>query len=644
MAENKKTYEWTSRAVPKNDLKYNQWPFCFTRRAEGEQNIDCRSMETLKNSFRYTPYTLKDADVNKVKNRYTLLFDLLNGEYREITPKMTHLMFCYDRIYFLLEGDSEVKSLSYATNICSDNEAKMLLNSILYKTRVIEDAIKIIDNKDEILRPLVEMYIHTRKQMAVLDDEDKCIIDILNSDILFTKLQYVFFMPYPSYSKDILEVVKDKFETRNSKSMPSLAFNQKYNVDSVNLRKKVLQSIDELPNLKKENDGFTNFIEKTLGAEDKLKNISYVYFINPDGSEKIDNNYVKNIFMNHTKEQYKSARKYVSIKEQKRARESENSVLRRANEILERDKAEILSIFLNIMELLKRMSWVAGEGTRLYNFGKNTNNAEFDVWMKYYHYEIISNYIDMIYNSYQKLQVTKDERYPICKILSIINRVYCNTDEKNSRVINNFNLIVPNYFKDDRLSDSGYGGNSIVLTVEEKSKLLEALTDIQKIIIALTEVFIGVQYATFGVFMGRFGYSDYNLDITLMFLQEILDKYKNQGRKFVFTENILEYANRGFFAVHYPSDFKLLYQKDKVSSYEILEERKKKLGNMEGFIHKYLNALSFEENAEKLERNNNMEISQQVKNLLSVFDCVLSIIQYYINIFGKEIIMQYSNK
>ena len=85
--------DWKRSNVAKKDLNANQWPFKIVRTMSGSKNMECRSLTDLNKSFEGTPYNLNTCD--KVKSRYTLLFEAFKNRYANITDKITHLLLTF---------------------------------------------------------------------------------------------------------------------------------------------------------------------------------------------------------------------------------------------------------------------------------------------------------------------------------------------------------------------------------------------------------------------------------------------------------------------------------------------------------------------------------------------------------------------
>ena len=72
------------------------------------------------------------------------------------------------------------------------------------------------------------------------------------------------------------------------------------------------------------------------------------------------------------------------------------------------------------------------------------------------------------------------------------------------------------------------------------------LVDIKEDIRKLFEVFLGVQYGTFGAFMIRYGLQ--GMKITKVLISDFVKSYS--GRAFNITPNVKEYANDAFYLVN----------------------------------------------------------------------------------------------
>ena len=547
----KSSHNWSFKPVAKKDLDNRQWPFKVVRDEGRPTKFEARSITDLNRSFEGTPYNLNDCPI--VKSRYTLLFNYFRDRYAAMTDKITHLLLTYDSVYFLLKDENEVRHFTFGTNILQMEDLNGLLSNILYKCKYLDNSIKQTfqmykDSKDityeNQLKKEIQFYISTRKKMKMLDNS-KPMIDVLKSELNFTSLQYLIFMPYPEIAKDYQRYVVEGFRRNNIEvtSMPEM-----------------VEEVKKLPSLHMEVEAIEDFV-KALERKEFYRSIRKVYLIG--NKTELTNQTVKDLFLKVNKPDFSVGRVYISDAEIKaieqnrinaqkdleKAQKEEN--LAKAKEIEEREKVEkaldkCIPVIKDISNMVKLMVMSMKECENIYSAGAVANTVEFGIWIKEYKKSLIQNKIDAAYTYRHK---NNDKTIPVCSVLAevVANenlnfKVSILTLEDLEYFKNN---VVPTYFKDDRhtFKSIGCGFNKL----EEVEVLNKTLLEIKDNMVELFEIFIGTQYALFGTFMKRYGIGGINIVKNLL---TYLKGIYVDGKPLYITENIKERANEVFYMIH----------------------------------------------------------------------------------------------
>lgn len=547
----KSSHSWSFKPVAKKDLDNRQWPFRVIRDEGKPTKFEARSITDLNRSFEGTPYNLNDCPV--VKGRYTLLFECFKDRYGAVTDKITHLLLTYDSVYFLLKDETDVKYFTFGNNVLQMEDLNGILSNILYKCKYLDNNIRqsfqmYKDSKDIMyenqLKKDIQFYISTRRKMKILDNS-KPMIDVLKSELNFTSLQYLIFMPYPEMAKDYQRYVIEGFRRNNIE---------------VTAIPEMTEEIKKLPNLNMEVEAIEDFV-KGLERKEFYRSIRKVYLLG--NKNQLSSSVVKDLFLKVNKSDFSVGRIYMSDAEIKAVEQNrinaqkdlekaqKEEVLAKAKEIEEREKVEkalekSVPIIKEISSMTKLMITTMKECENIYNAGVMANTVEFGIWIKEYKKSLIQNKIDAAYTYRHK---NTDKTIPVCSVLTEV----IGDDSINSKVgilsINDLdyfkNNIVPTYFKDDRhtFKSIGCGFNRL----DEVEILHKTLLEIRDNMTELFEIFIGTQYALFGTFMKRYGLGGINIVKNLL---TYLKGIYVDGRPLYLTENVKERANEVFYMIY----------------------------------------------------------------------------------------------
>lgn len=577
---NRQSHSWSFDNVAKKDLNKSQWPFKVVRDKGKPTKMEIRSLTDLNRSFDGTPYNLNDCP--RVKSRYSLLFDrfsLINKN-EDVTSCITHLLLTYDAVYYLVQKKDgkgpELRGFTYGSDCLKQEDLNGLLSNVLYRSKYLDNNIKQAfklynDSEDMVyynsLRKEVELYLNVRKKLRVLDNS-KPIIDVLKSELNFTNLQYLVFMPYPEIAKDYQSLILEGLMRNNIEptSIPEM-----------------MEELKKLPTLNSEIQGVEEF-KKGLDRKDYYKSIRKVYMLGP---RELTKENVWNLFKSITSDKFSVEPIYISEAEQKRIEKEMvrkekdyNDIMQAKNEV----KCEIKANYVDIMTMIFSMNDIFKTCNLIHEKGLEQRNVEYDIWIKYYKPSLISTYVDSVYN-YRMRKSNKPKNYPISTILKAMQSHsdfavnFITVDD-----IDFFNTnLVPTYFKDDRRSLDSIECSNFNAIAHLKN-LNTILKDIKSEMFVLFESFLGTEYALFGMFMKRYGIG--GIEITKILIKNFVNKYQN--KYFNITENVKECANSAFYML--VTNTSNLDEYDPVVAAS--SDEKAGIGEFSHFVVKYLTEIS----------------------------------------------------
>jgi len=609
-------HTWEIAEVSKKELNANQWPFKIVKNKGQSSRMDIRSITDLKKSFEGTPYNFNECD--RIDSRYTKLLNKFRN-LASITPDITHLLITFDSVYYQVQRKNgsdgnitkEIKNFRFSEDLIKPEEFNGLICGLLLSGGYLENTVKetflMYNNMckqgenipDTNLRSAVQNYINNRKKVRVLDNS-KPLIDILKSELNFTSLQYLYFIPYPNNSKDYPSLVRDWF---NSNKIAVAAYPL------------MNEMINRLPSLQGEKQGLSDFVNG-LRNGDYYKSLRKVFVFSYN--EQLTPETISAFFESSNTDKLKAV--YVSEAEKIR-KEQEDKKLEKANaefnEELKEVKGDIASSYLLISMMISSMNSILRKNEEVHSQGKEVNDAEYGIWIKEYEKSKISNRIIDVYDYRNKdcERKNSDVIYPITKILLALQSNSEFTNNKLSQEdIHYFASYVPTYFKDDRGSLKSLGCENLS-SIEDLKKLNKILNDIKDEIRKLFEVVLGVQYATFGAFMIRYGYG--GMKIAKVLVTDLVNSYVN--KTFNITPNVKECANDAFYLVNTVGG-KLVGEK---AGYNEEDEIENKFRN---FVMTYLKEISGSEVNTLVHSNSPKPEVYKYANLFDVLSSVNDIV------------------
>jgi len=609
-------HTWEIAEVSRKELNANQWPFKIVKNKGQSSRMDIRSITDLKKSFEGTPYNFNECD--RIDSRYTKLLNKFRN-LASITPDITHLLITFDSVYYQVQRKNgsdgnitkEIKNFRFSEDLIKPEEFNGLICGLLLSGGYLENTVKetflMYNNMckqgenipDTNLRSAVQNYINNRKKVRVLDNS-KPLIDILKSELNFTSLQYLYFIPYPNNSKDYPSLVRDWF---NSNKIAVAAYPL------------MNEMINRLPSLQGEKQGLSDFVNG-LRNGDYYKSLRKVFVFSYN--EQLTPETISAFFESSNTDKLKAV--YVSEAEKIR-KEQEDKKLEKANaefnEELKEVKGDIASSYLLISMMISSMNSILRKNEEVHSQGKEVNDAEYGIWIKEYEKSKISNRIIDVYDYRNKdcERKNSDVIYPITKILLALQSNSEFTNNKLSQEdIHYFASYVPTYFKDDRGSLKSLGCENLS-SIEDLKKLNKILNDIKDEIRKLFEVFLGVQYATFGAFMIRYGYG--GMKIAKVLVTDLVNSYVN--KTFNITPNVKECANDAFYLVNTVGG-KLVGEK---AGYNEEDEIENKFRN---FVMTYLKEISGSEVNTLVHSNSPKPEVYKYANLFDVLSSVNDIV------------------
>lgn len=525
------SHTWSiEKTIAKKELNASLWPFKIIRDKGKPSKMECRSLSALEESFKGTKYNLNECP--SVLSRYSLLYNALK---KLSTSKITHLFitsdyFCYKIID---ENGSHVGKQDFAKQNYSMEDVVGLANSVLFKSKWLSVNVSNSFNaykktNGEYINNLydsVQTYIDKRTHIKEMDNY-KGFLDVLKSDLSFSSLRYLFI----GVSKDSI-YLREKVEQYLNSSNIDISFFKKELSNIPSRDSELNRYVYFLGNLK--NNGFST-IKKVFYVTDNLND-----YVNKSDFETLFNDV----------EDYSFARLQVDYVSEAEKQRVQNEMKKKNEEKIAKETEENRIDNLNykkfeeIMPLIQTMVDFFGKSENIYNEGLKKGTVEFDIWIKYFNTLKLQERINEIYNYNRKINETFEKYYPISTILNLLALRYGKTEYVESiKYFNDF--IVPKRYKDDRRTLQSIGCD--IKTIEGLKLLNKILTEIEKDVIRLFEVFLGVYYGTFGSFMKRYGIA--GLSISKMLLPSLIKEYENKS--FIITHNIKEYANECFYMIY----------------------------------------------------------------------------------------------
>ena len=196
-------------------------------------------------------------------------------------------------------------------------------------------------------------------------------------------------------------------------------------------------------------------------------------------------------------------------------------------------------------------------------------------------------------------------KYPLSLLYKVVKPIITSDNGLSEEEIAYFNdYIVPAKFKDDRygIKDLGLEKTNKLQSYKEMAKIMQ---NMRIKMIFLFENFLGVQYATFGAFMKRYGLG--GMTITKILIPKLVNKYNNVP--FNITKNVKEMANTAFYMVQ--------------GGHSSLE--KYNSSDNVDFIVKYLKEISGVESNTLGHSDNEDDKDMQYKNLMSIVYNIIDI-------------------
>ena len=629
-------HTWSLKSVAKNDLNMNQWPFKVVRDEGKPSKMEARSITDLNKSFDGTTYNLNDCP--KVKSRYTLLFDVFRNRYVQYVNKITHLMITFDSVYFLISDDSNVRGGIYANNILGSDDLNGLMSGLLYRAGYLEDNIKAAfqaykqsqcgeEYRHQLVKE-VQVYLNMRKKMRVMDST-KPLIDVLKSELNFTSLQYLIFVPYPNMAKDYQNTVIEGFMRNNI---------------AVNNNAGLVAEIKKLPTLNGEMGGLQNFIS-SLEKKEFHRTIRKVYLLKP--SEPLSVESIKKLFLNVTNTSFTNGLQYISDAEKARMNERAKSIQKQTldekrafekTDAVQRQQKKLENIYLEFgksLKIIAALSDMMTETLELYKAGEEKNNSEFDAWIKNYKPSKMKARIDEVFHR----RATKvNEQIPLKNILVELAKNapegFLEQFELDNtlfaELLETFDdLVIPTYFKNDKHTFKSFGCD--LETNEGIAKTEQTLKKINTELVTLFETTLGTQLATFGTFMKRYGVS--GISIAKIIVSNLVELYKNQV--FFLTENVKECANAASYLLETGRATLEEYVPGLVKVNDTINSG---VDYVSDFVMKYLNEL-FNNIESKIHSDGGSESEKEDKklqNLFDVYECVFDIINQCEDLISKE--------
>ena len=574
------------------------WPFKVVK--EGDREFNCiTSITELERSFNNTRFNNKATEDSMIANgRYNKILKSLKDKLSDKTQNIHYLYVSYDSIYYMTE-DGNVGELSYGKKL--SNDLDHIAYNALFNSNIVRRAISEYKGSMDsyLLSSLVELYIESRTQMKILKDSKKCIADIFNSNsgVSFINVEYIIFSRTPQNAVDYLEYTSNFIKETI----------QKYNLPyDENVEKELSRYISI-------EDEERKFVE--------LKNLI-------DSGSKIDGlGKLKKIVLTDktfTPENIKRA--FVSLKSreiQECIEEKQNKL----NEVLDRSKDKVLNIYamIHIMNRIVEINdGINAEGRSI--------GFEYPVWIQgNYSLNAVKTRLNLLY----QIENLKETDIPILGVLSQVFERFLQKDKTEiDSELQFLDKYLPNNFKNDKHTFKSIGCS--FETDEGVKKVISVVDDIEKKFFYLFESMLGLQYAMFGLYMGRYGSANAWVAKKKV---KVLDELYTPNHPFCLSSNVMEKANKAFYMIKCP---------DKIAEGSIsVEDMAVNMGDWQYFVKYYLDLLTsdvriniseeakvFNEDSEKYvkvfkysDKEPNKQTIARMEGLMRITFCVIDILE-----------------
>lgn len=606
MATSKKMYNWSFKPISQKEQNASRWPFKVIYSEGKTKQMECRSITSLIDSFENTPYNLNDCD--KVLSRYSAILKIFKGKYSSMISKITHMCITFNDVYFLV--DDEIKEFNYSSLLnCSVKDIDRLAFGLDVKSECSKNNISSCFNKykayksNETLEELkyrVKLYIDERIQMKVIDNT-KLIFDIFKlQDLKFSGLKYLILVPEPSQAINYQYAILQSMNKYKISRMPELE-----------------DLLKAIPSLKDEEFEFNKCAKSR--PKQYLRAIRKIYCLKDQ--KKLDKDKVFELFTKVNSPTYIDGLIYqaeLNTEEKamvdKKIKDLERQKGAMSNEFIKKYFEDISKHYKAICVEINKMVNMCNISNKIYEKGKEKNDAETDIWMNEYNPVLMKSRIQVLYD-YKSRNL--DKSLPVISVLETMNSINEFSGEITKETLDVFKeYIVPNYFKDDRKTFKSIGCG--LKTADELKILKNTINEIHLKIIELFEIYLGLHFATFGAFMVRYGIS--GLSIVNILVEDITN---NLTEPFMITENVLEKSNTLFYLISkHKSDF---YKDTNNKEFLTNEEIRFSLGDLVDFTKKYLTIMNINgmEPIKLTLEDNSMDV-----NLFKVSNSVYAILRY----------------
>lgn len=653
-------HSWAIKELTRNDvLAVNQWPIKVVRDDGKQTKMEIRSITDFNKSFEGTKYNLVQCP--KVRSRYTLLYNELIKHSQDIS-NISHLAITYDTVYYVvntevkkadgkLDKKSEFKFFPYATNIFKDDDVERVTNGVLLSSKYFDNLIKDSFNdfslmykkvqieakqskvKDSDFRAYIRrtseynnfyktmsFVLNSRQKIKTVDNV-KPLIDILKSELNFTNLEYLFFIPYPNEAIDYSEIINQRLLAK--------PYNLDYRESPI-----LIEELKRIPSLNIEEPSYYKFIEE-LRAKKHQRTIRKAYLypsndVTPKSVFKLfkdimnPENTIKPIYVSDAEK----ARETKKAMKEAEDNEKIQKYVESANKIRESIK-NTHSEILNMLSIINTMVRCSDE---IHKKGLEINNVEYGIWINQYDIATMKSIINAVFEHRRE----KDEEgrsvvvelYPISKIFTEVQEKIGMKDSLDWK----FELkyfyenIRPSYFSNETLGVENLNISKLNIDVSSLDSIKEVVSNLQNLekimnniknnFMFLTEVVLGVQYATFGKFMIRYGAGTGGVAMTKMLIPDLVTEYSQKS--FNTTKHVKYSANLAFYAIQLTLENLKNYKPETASTMSDTNG----IGKLAYFVNTYLEAISGKE-VEDLKHINENE---KYTNLIIVSNHIAAIL------------------
>lgn len=609
-------YNWSFKPISQKEQNASRWPFKVVRDDGKSTKMECRSISALRESFENTPYNINDCE--RIFSRNSAIVKKFKLEDSSTISKITHMCITYNNVYFLVDG--KMREFNYSSLLVRNTSdlASIVCGLDFLSKGTEQEIISLFSNykksKDEMilknLQQSIQKYIKERKYMKVFDNT-KFIFDIFKlDDLKFSGLKYLLLIPEPNQAMD--------FKKGILKGISAMHISGNMELQKL---------VNEIPSL---NDEVLEFKKNSSNnPRQYLKSIRKIYCLQPNSA--LNSSVVYNLFMSMGSSLFTDGLVYqaeLTNAEKAEVNKKIDELKQQTGEdITKKYKKEFVTLFKEIIGRINNISYILNTGLLCYNAAIP---AEREIWANQFMLKSIQKGIQTEYDY-------KSKSIDLNNLLNIVEFVNFGKEESHLMGVDididitnmtPFFEILPSYFKDNRKTIK-----SMHLSLKSKTECeitIKSTKELKNQIEDLFEIFLGIQYGIFGVYMKRF--DTWGVDLAVKLMPTI----QNSEKPLLYSKNILDIAERYFYT------YLGLSLNSEDSNYYDSEEGKQIRQPFESFVKKSIdtvNGSSIPSLTHSDAENVDAQLVLKLSNLNKIYHCLVFMYEQYkvfFNLKSKE--------